>query len=245
MHIKTDKFLFAYISEMKFDHFITQNIRTLVFIFIGIITTFPPICPSADMSFLKTKRRLSQILNNNKYLIPETKYRQLMKLYSKLPRIQRLDKILETPGYFKQIYFNMIFWLQIRLGVAPFKRFFEETGFSRWSLNSAVIFGAVLSWSFLTICVRVRRSPSNRFRFLPEFCFCEEVFSSFANAVTTFETELLASQTNSAVFVTLASVIRAQTIWSLLKSGIQGIWHLNEFLLIYSDDICKKTILLK
>ena len=36
---------------------------------------------------LKTERKLSQILGKNKNLIPQTKYRQLMKHYSKLPHI--------------------------------------------------------------------------------------------------------------------------------------------------------------
>ena len=36
---------------------------------------------------LKTERKLSQILGKNKNLIPQTKYRQLIQHYSKLPHI--------------------------------------------------------------------------------------------------------------------------------------------------------------
>ena len=43
---------------------------------------------------------------------------------------------------------------------------FEETGFSRKSLSSAVIFGAVFLCFFLSIRVRVRRSLSLSYRFL-------------------------------------------------------------------------------
>ena len=100
---------------------------------------------------------------------------------------------------------------------------FKEIGFSRWSLSSAVIFGAVFLWSFLTIRVRVRRSLTDSVNFLPEFCLCEEVFPSFSNAVITFQTVLLATQNNSGFFVTLESAIRALTIWPLLKSNRSAI----------------------
>ena len=49
------------------------------------------------------------------------------------------------------------------------------------------------------------------FHFLPEFCFSEEVFPSFSNAVITFETVIFATLNNSAVFVIQAPVIQAQT----------------------------------
>ena len=127
--------------------------------------------------------------------------------------VQRLDKIKETPGNFKQIHFNMVFWLQpsheIRLCAAPFLQFL------RWSLNSAVIF--VFLWSFLTIRGSVWQSLSDRFRFLPEFCFSEVVFPTFSNAVFTFETVLFAIPNNSTLFVTLAPTIRVLIIWPLLK----------------------------
>ena len=42
---------------------------------------------------LKGERNLSQILGKNKDLIPQTKYRQLIQLYSKLPHIYGLPKI--------------------------------------------------------------------------------------------------------------------------------------------------------
>ena len=42
---------------------------------------------------LKTERKLSQILVKNKDLIPQTKYRQLIQHYSKLPHIYGLPKI--------------------------------------------------------------------------------------------------------------------------------------------------------
>ena len=89
---------------------------------------------------------------------------------------------------------------------------FEETGYLRWSFSLAVIFGAAFLWSFLTIHVRVQRSLPDSFRFLPEFCFYEEVFPSFSSAVITFEIIFLATLNNSAVFA-----IRVPTIWPLLK----------------------------
>ena len=42
---------------------------------------------------LKTERNLSQILGKNKYLIPQTKYGQLIQYDSKLPHIYGLPKI--------------------------------------------------------------------------------------------------------------------------------------------------------
>ena len=42
---------------------------------------------------LKTERKLSKILGKNKDLIPQTKYRQLIQHYSKLPHIYGLPKI--------------------------------------------------------------------------------------------------------------------------------------------------------
>ena len=47
---------------------------------------------------------------------------------------------------------------------------------------------------------------------LPEFSFSEVVFPSFSNAVITFETVLLATLNNSAIFVRLTLAIRAPTI---------------------------------
>ena len=41
----------------------------------------------------KMERKLSQILGKNKDLIPQTKYRQLIQHYSKLPHIYGLPKI--------------------------------------------------------------------------------------------------------------------------------------------------------
>ena len=131
---------------------------------------------------------------------------------------------METHRNFKQIYFSMVFWSQPPPQLCnSFLTVFEKTGFSWWSLSSAVIFGAVFLWSFLTISLRVRRSLSDNFRFLPEICFSKEVFPSFPNAVITFETVFLATPNNSAVFVTLAPAIRAPTIWPLLKSDRSAI----------------------
>ena len=42
---------------------------------------------------LKTERKLSQILGKNKDIIPQTKYRQLIQHYSKLPHIYGIPKI--------------------------------------------------------------------------------------------------------------------------------------------------------
>ena len=44
-------------------------------------------------STLKTERKLSKILGKNKDLISQTKYRQLIRHYSKLPHIYGLPKI--------------------------------------------------------------------------------------------------------------------------------------------------------
>ena len=50
-------------------------------------------CKVKKDSTLKTERKLSQILGKNKDLIPQTKYRQLIQHYSKLPHIYGLPKI--------------------------------------------------------------------------------------------------------------------------------------------------------
>ena len=129
--------------------------------------------------------------------------------------IQGLDKIMETPENFKPSNLNVVFWLQlsreIRLCAVPFLRKMGSRDGHKAQLLWA-IFEAVFLWSFLT----TRQVLLNSFRFLPEFCFSEEVFFSFSNAVITFETVLLAIPNNSADFVTLASVIRAPTIWPLI-----------------------------
>ena len=79
------------------------------------------------------------------------------------------------------------------------------------------------------------RSLSESFYFLPEFCFSEEVFPSFSNAVITFETVPLATQNNSADFVTLAPAIRAPTIWPILKSNKSAIlMNFDKFILMIS-----------
>ena len=65
---------------------------------------------------------------------------------------------------------------------------FVETGFCRCSLSSAVILGAVVLRSTLTIQFKAQRSLSDSFLFLPEFCLAEEVFPSFSKAVITFDT---------------------------------------------------------
>ena len=118
----------------------------------------------------------------------------LSKQYVKCVYIQGLDKIIETSGNFKQIYFIMVFdccppvksdFVQLPFTV------FEETMFSRWSLSSAVIFGVIFLWTFLMTHIRVWQSLSGSFRFLLEFCFSEEVFLSFSNAVIIFKTVLL------------------------------------------------------
>ena len=118
-------------------------------------------------------------------------------------------------------FFNMVFWLQLSREIrlcAALLTVFEENGFLRWSLNSVAIFGTSFFWFFLTIHVRVRQVQSDSFRFLSDFCFSEEVFLSFSKAVITFETALLATSNNSAVFVTLVPVIWAPIISTLLKS---------------------------
>ena len=118
---------------------------------------------------------------------------------------------------------------------------FEETGFSTWSLSSALIFGAVFLWSFQTICES--SGPYHTVFAFFQFCFCVEVFPSFSNAVITFETVLLAKPNDSAVFVTLAPAIWAPTNWPLLKSDKSAILlNIDSFLLMIS---LKKTILVK
>ena len=74
--------------------------------------------------------------------------------------IYRLYKITETPGNFKQIYFNMIFWWQpsreIQLCAAPFKQFWGN-----WFLEMVITF-----WCNFRICIVVifpnnpRKSPT-------------------------------------------------------------------------------------
>ena len=140
--------------------------------------------------------------------------------------------------YIGQIYFNVFFYCSPPV-YSSLLSVFEETGFTRRSLGSAEIFGAVVPWSFLTIRIRVRRSQPDSFRILPEFCFSEEVFPSFSNAVITFETVLLSTPNNSVDFVTLVPVIRAPTIWPLLKSDWSAL--LNEFWLISYGDNCENN----
>ena len=132
------------------------------------------------------------------------------------------DKIMETAGKFKQIYFNMIFWLlpfsEIWLYAASFLLLLKKTRFSRWSLNSVVIFGAVFLWSFQKIRIRSQRSLSDRFHFFLELCFSEEVFPSFIKCCryvwdnTPCYTKIFRG------FVKLAPAIQVPSIWPLLKS---------------------------
>ena len=92
----------------------------------------------------------------------------------------------------------------------------EETGFSRLSLSSAVIFGAV------NLPNNPRKNPTVSIRLLSlssRVLLQWEFFSSFSNAVVTFVTVLLPTANKSAVFITLASAIRAPTFWPLLKSS--------------------------
>ena len=78
-----------------------------------------------------------------------------------------------------------LFWYGFLIAALPWNpalcssllEVFKESRFSRWSLSSAIIFRAVSLWSFLTLCVKVWRSQSDSFCFLPEFWFSEEVFS--------------------------------------------------------------------
>ena len=114
-----------------------------------------------------------------------------------------MDKIMETLGNFKQFFT----WFsdccpQVKSG---FQQLSSNNFWGKW-----VIFGAVFLRSFWTI-----RARAISFHFLPEFCFGEEVFPSFSNAVITFETVLFVTTNNSAVLV---PAIRAATIWPLLKS---------------------------
>ena len=153
--------------------------------------------------------------------------------------IQGLDNIMEAPGNFKQIYFYIVASLSRNQALCrSLFRVLEETGFSRWSLSSAVIFGAVFLGSFQA---RVQRFLSDCFRFLPEFCLSDEGFPSFSNAVITFETVLLAIPNNSSVFDKLAPALRAPTIWPLLKSDRTAIlMKFDQFLLMISVRIFRK-----
>ena len=138
----------------------------------------------------------------------------------------------------------MVFWLQlsrdIRLFAAPFPTVSEETGFSRWSLSSAVIFRALFLWSFLTIRLSVWRSLSDSFRFLPEFCFSERFF---------FLSQLLSllSRQYTKEFRSFCYTSACHTSTNNLTSfKVLQICHFNEFWLISYDDISKKaTILVK
>ena len=55
--------------------------------------------------------------------------------------LQALDKIMETPGNFKQIYFNIFFWLQpyweIRSCAAPFLQFLRKL--CSWDYHLALL----------------------------------------------------------------------------------------------------------
>ena len=115
-------------------------------------------------------------------------------------RYYRLDKKMETPRNFKQIYFDMVFWLQpsreIRLC---------------WSLLTVWVlemiiklccnFQSCVFYISIPIRLRVRRSPADSFRFLPEFCFGKEVLLSFLNAVMTFKTARFDIPNNSVVLL--------------------------------------------
>ena len=69
---------------------------------------------------LKMERKLSQILGKNKNFIPQTKYRQLIQQYSKLPHIYGLPKIHKDGNPLRPIVSNR--------GSAchPLSRFLEE-----------------------------------------------------------------------------------------------------------------------
>ena len=102
-----------------------------------------------------------------------------------------------------------------RFRAAPFYQRF----WGNWLLEIVIkLFGNFRSCILVILPnKRVRRSLSDSFRFLLEFCFSEEVFPSFLNTVITFERILLSTLNNTAVFVTLAPAIRAPTVWPLLK----------------------------
>ena len=90
-------------------------------------------------------------------------------------------------------------------------------------------------WSFLTNRLRVLRSRSDSFHFLPEFCFSVEVFPFFSNVIITFVTVLPVIPNNSTVFVKLAPAIQAPKTWLLLKSDRSAIlMNLDLFLLVIS-----------
>ena len=153
--------------------------------------------------------------------------------------IQGLSEIMETPENFKLI----LIWFSVcnppvKSGFVQLPSYsFSETGFSRWTLSSAVIFRAVLLWSFQTI--RVTVSPTVPIR---QFSLFSRVllqwggfFPLFLNVVITFETFFLAILNNSAVFVTLAPTIRAPAIWHLFESDRYSIlMNFDLFLLILS-----------
>ena len=101
-------------------------------------------------------------------------------------------RIMETPGNLEQFF--LIWFSDCKPSVKPgfmqlpFFFFFWGNWVLEMSLRTAVIFGAVFLWAFLTIRLRVQRTQSDTFCFLLEFCFSKEVFPYFSNAVITFET---------------------------------------------------------
>ena len=57
---------------------------------------------------MRMEKKLSQILGKNKDLIPQTKYRQLIQHYSKLPHIYSLPKVHNSTGtHCQQLRFSM------------------------------------------------------------------------------------------------------------------------------------------
>ena len=124
-----------------------------------------------------------------------------------------------------QIYFDMLFWLQpyceLRLCAAPSYSFWIN-----WVLDMVIkLYSNFRSCILVVLPNNPRKSLTVpiSFRFFPEFCFGEEIFPSFWNAVITFERVLLATPNNSAVFVIQEPAIRAPIIWPLLKSDISTI----------------------
>ena len=111
---------------------------------------------------------------------------------------------------------TLVFWLKFFHGVkpcaAPCELFsFIENESCRCSLSSAVILGARFLRSTLTIQIKARRSLSDSFLLLSEFCLVEEVFRFLSKAVITFDTVPLEILSIWPVSVTLAPAIRAPT----------------------------------
>ena len=150
-----------------------------------------------------------------------------------------LSRITKTSVNFKQIYSSMVFWLQSYREMRLYAVFWGNWVFEMVIKPCCNFRSCILVILPNNLRIRVWRSLSNSFRFLPEFYFSEEVFPSFPNALITFNTVLLSTPNNSVVFLTQAPAITCNKNFTYFKVWLTC--HSNEFWLIFSDDIRKNN----